>query len=465
MNVGCPNWKSKELEFNKYSWTEGQPLKDIDRVRCVPDLTGDVLIAAAYGFMPYIIFNLDESGNVAEVTGTDIRVLKILSEKLGFDYEILVSNGWYQKMLHEDGSLWYWDGSVGHLYNGTADIALGDLMLMSDPWEVADFIFMYYTHCHYLAGMPGRLAPTYNLLKPFGTYTWIAYCSTLVSTMIIFVIFSYFAHDEEYEGRFDPVTKALMIFMSQFSQAVPSGVKRKKSVNVFLYIWYLYSFIVHASYDCNLRAYVMLAEFEPVVENAEDIINQGRDLFLPGDVPNYALRYSLSPNEFEAKAGEIMLEKGTWYFLGPFGRLSKEFEQEMLEKKHVVTWLGEFVQKAGYQETLRRHGEDPFRLSKATISVFPKEVAFLVRKYSPLTPLFHPHIENLRSSGIIDYITLQYTYDWQPAPVDDDLKPLGLVHLLIGIGIYMGGVALATLAFLFERCHAATNMNPVIRIA
>ena len=46
------------------------------------------------------------------------------------------------------------------------------------------------------------------------------------------------------------------------------------SMNLFLTAFYIYAFMIHAFYDCNLRAYLMKSDFEPVVDNAKDIYDQ-----------------------------------------------------------------------------------------------------------------------------------------------------------------------------------------------
>ncbi len=48
----------------------------------------------------------------------------------------------------------------------------------------------------------------------------------------------------------------------------------KLSLNIFLLSFYIYAFLIHAFYDCNLRAYLMSADLEPFAETAKDIYEQ-----------------------------------------------------------------------------------------------------------------------------------------------------------------------------------------------
>ena len=48
----------------------------------------------------------------------------------------------------------------------------------------------------------------------------------------------------------------------------------KLSMKIFLTAFYFYSFMLHSFYDCNLRAYLMSTDYEPVANTAKDIYEQ-----------------------------------------------------------------------------------------------------------------------------------------------------------------------------------------------
>lgn len=48
----------------------------------------------------------------------------------------------------------------------------------------------------------------------------------------------------------------------------------KFSLSIFLACFYIYAFMIHAFYDCNLRAYLMSPNLEPVADNAREIYEQ-----------------------------------------------------------------------------------------------------------------------------------------------------------------------------------------------
>ncbi len=75
-----------------------------------------------------------------------------------------------------------------------------------------------------------------------------------------------------------------------------NGINIKLSLNIFLTAFYVYSFLLHAFYDCNLRAYLMSANYEPVANTAKDVYEQGKPLYIQIEYSEEAAFASL-PNE------------------------------------------------------------------------------------------------------------------------------------------------------------------------
>ena len=49
---------------------------------------------------------------------------------------------------------------------------------------------------------------------------------------------------------------------------------------VLLLAWLCFAFLISACYDCNLRAYLLVREYERPVDSAKDILELGRRLYL-----------------------------------------------------------------------------------------------------------------------------------------------------------------------------------------
>ena len=197
-------------------------------------------------------------------------MIQVLAERLGFNIHVKLSTRWIEWVNDT------WVGCIGDVINGDAHFAVSELYILEWTFSLVDFIFHYNFYMHYKTAKPNRLPPYLNLFKPFAPETWLGVGLTLPIVAIIYVFFQ-----KIIEKKNDNFQSAMEIFMQQFSQALPDkkAKEKKTSTNILLVTWYAYTFLVHAAYDCNLRAYLMSADLEPVVNNAKDIYHQGRALF------------------------------------------------------------------------------------------------------------------------------------------------------------------------------------------
>ncbi len=55
---------------------------------------------------------------------------------------------------------------------------------------------------------------------------------------------------------------------------IVEGTNAHVSFKIFMTGFYFYTFMTHAFYECNLRAYLMISDLEPFVDIPRDIIEQ-----------------------------------------------------------------------------------------------------------------------------------------------------------------------------------------------
>ena len=91
--------------------------------------------------------------------------------------------------------------------------------------------------------------------------------------------------------------------------------KMKTSLKILLAFFYFYAFMMHAFYDCNLRAYLMSADMEPIVDTAQDVYEQGRRFYIQVEFPEKELYESLNPEIYyyeKAIVAETYEKKYFW---------------------------------------------------------------------------------------------------------------------------------------------------------
>jgi hypothetical protein len=108
-------------------------------------------------------------------------LLSTLSQYFNFTWSsIYANNVWGNKL--PNGS---WNGMIGDVYNGKADMALGDLSLTYARKSAVDFSIPYlYTPVTFLTRNDLRLSKI-AILKPFNLDVWFAMIVTLIFSSLL----------------------------------------------------------------------------------------------------------------------------------------------------------------------------------------------------------------------------------------------------------------------------------------
>ncbi len=226
--------------------------------------------------------------------------------------------------------------------------------------------------------------------------------------------------------------------------------------------WLFYTYIIHAAYDCNLRAYLMSTDFEAQVDSSKDLVEQGRKMYfykawdecshyesLPDELYEYEKAYAKQAYDNDQTV-ELVPEKHGWF-------LPMQFEKDMIEKGHVILVGGEHQFKMELRRYLEVYGEQPFRLSKSPLRAYDSYCGITIKKYSTLKDFLEPTILNLRSGGIIDQMRRSYYYFWVPDPKEDILKPIDFDHIVYCVALLGLGLTLSTVAFIIEVVHFCSH--------
>ncbi len=66
------------------------------------------------------------------------------------------------------------------------------------------------------------------------------------------------------------------------------------SSNIFFGFWFLYVFLLLASFQCNLRAIMTMPHYENEVDNEVDLLRSGKKLYAPRGT-HHSLLFKTSP--------------------------------------------------------------------------------------------------------------------------------------------------------------------------
>lgn len=111
--------------------------------------------------------------------------------------------------------------------------------------------------------------------------------------------------------------------------AAPPSVSTPKSptLAVLFQIWLVTSFLLVAGYECNLRANIIVKEYEAPIETDVDILDRGVQLHVSkGSI--FAPLFRNSPKAVRRTLGEQMDLNGNYYPLNG-GLIPKDYEKRI----------------------------------------------------------------------------------------------------------------------------------------
>ena len=231
--------------------------------------------------------NDTEEMYVSCVSGLMVDLLGLIQNKLGFNYDLyLVPDGKYGAI---DDSTGRWNGMIGEVLYGHADMALGSITINAQRSQVVDFTSPYGEvgiGMMIANGNNARPLITMEFLEPFGTSLWLAIVTTILT--ILFALWfldrktgeyyskskrPFLKREKKYVKRRQRVTllESMSYTWSTFVH-VPAGSGCPRSVSSrFVAIFFAFAMIILSStYTANLAANKVKDEAEPPITGIHD---------------------------------------------------------------------------------------------------------------------------------------------------------------------------------------------------
>ena len=221
------------------------------------------------------------------VSGLMVDLLGLIQNKLGFNYELyLVPDGKYGAI---DDATGRWNGMIGEVLYGHADMALGSITINAQRSQVVDFTSPYGEvgiGMMISNGNTARPLITMEFLEPFGTSLWLAIVTTIL-TMLLALWFldrktgefyskskrPFLEREKKFFKRRQRVTllESMSYTWSTFVH-VPAGSGFPRSLSArFVAIFFAFAMIILSStYTANLAANKVKDEAEPPITGIHD---------------------------------------------------------------------------------------------------------------------------------------------------------------------------------------------------
>lgn len=211
--------------------------------------------------------------NKEELKGNDqfegyvVDLAEELAKELNFRVAIhIVKDGQYGSI---DPETKQWNGLIGEVIRGEADIAVADLAVNSERESVVDFTLPFMsTGISILYKKPIKKETSlWSFLSPFSTRVWIYMLGTFVGVSILLFLTGRFTPYEWTNPhpcrQDDKVLENVLNMRNSFWCTIGSLMQqgsdiapKAMSTRVIIAIWYFFTLIIISSYTANLAAFL-----------------------------------------------------------------------------------------------------------------------------------------------------------------------------------------------------------------
>uniref|UniRef100_A0A0K0F5Z7 Glutamate receptor 1 n=1 Tax=Strongyloides venezuelensis TaxID=75913 RepID=A0A0K0F5Z7_STRVS len=216
--------------------------------------------------------------------GYCVDLLVLLAERINdFRYEIIVDEKIGHGIKLPDGS---WNGMIGKLLNGEADLAVSSLTINQERERVVDFSkpFMV-TGISIMIKKPDKQEfSVFSFMQPLSTEIWMYIIFAYVGVSVVIFLVSRFSPyewriDETSNGSFTisndfSVYNCLWFTLAAFMQQGTDILPRSISGRIASSAWWFFTMIIVSSYTANLAAFLTLEKMQAPIESVEDLAKQ-----------------------------------------------------------------------------------------------------------------------------------------------------------------------------------------------
>ncbi|XP_051956555.1 glutamate receptor 4 isoform X5 [Xyrauchen texanus] len=391
-----------------------------------------------------------------------------IAKHIGIKYKIsIVPDGKYGA---RDPETKIWNGMVGELVYGKAEIAVAPLTITLVREEVIDFSKPFMSlGISIMIKKPQKSKPgVFSFLDPLAYEIWMCIVFAYIGVSVVLFLVSRFSpyewHTEEPEegteglpsdqppnefGIFNSLWFSLGAFMQQGCDISP----RSLSGRIVGGVWWFFTLIIISSYTANLAAFLTVERMVSPIESAEDLAKQT-------DIA-YGTLDSGSTKEFFRRSKIAVYEK-MWSYMKSaeptvFTKTTAEGVARVRKSKGKYAFL--------LESTMNEYTEQrkPCDTMKVGGNLDSKGYGVATPKGSQLRTPVNLAVLKLSESGILDKLKNKWWYDkGECGPKDSGSKDkssqaLSLSNVAGVFYILVGGLGLAMLVALIEFCYKSRN--------
>ncbi|XP_029471702.1 LOW QUALITY PROTEIN: glutamate receptor 2 [Rhinatrema bivittatum] len=366
---------------------------------------------------PYVMpkKNADQLEGNERYEGYCVDLATEIAKHCGFKYKLtIVGDGKYGA---RDADTKIWNGMVGELVYGKADIAIAPLTITLVREEVIDFSKPFMSlGISIMIKKPQKSKPgVFSFLDPLAYEIWMCIVFAYIGVSVVLFLVSRFSpyewHTEEFEdgretqsnestnefGIFNSLWFSLGAFMQQGCDISP----RSLSGRIVGGVWWFFTLIIISSYTANLAAFLTVERMVSPIESAEDLSKQTEIA--------YGTLDSGSTKEFFRRSKIQVFEK-MWTYMksaepSVFVKTTAEGVSRVRKSKGKYAYL--------LESTMNEYIEQrkPCDTMKVGGNLDSKGYGIATPKQSPLRNAVNLAVLKLNEQGLLDKLKNKWWYD------------------------------------------------------
>ncbi|XP_056140823.1 glutamate receptor 1-like isoform X2 [Lampris incognitus] len=413
---------------------------------------------------PYVMLKKNHEQLVGNdrYEGYCVELAAEIAKHVGFNYKLeLVGDGKYGS---RDVDTKIWNGMVGELVYGKADVAVAPLTITLVREQVIDFTKPFMSlGISIMIKKPTKSKPgVFSFLDPLAYEIWMCIVFAYIGVSVVLFLVSRFSpyewqgneDDDEKEkemlehtnefGIFNSLWFSLGAFMQQGCDISP----RSLSGRIVGGVWWFFTLIIISSYTANLAAFLTVERMVSPIESAEDLAKQTEIA--------YGTLEGGSTKEFFRRSKIAVFEK-MWSYMrsadpSVFVKNTNEGVIRVRKSKGKYAYL--------LESTMNEYIEQrkPCDTMKVGGNLDSKGYGVATPKGSALRIPVNLAVLKLNEQAVLDKLKNKWWYDKGECGSKDSVRKdktsaLSLSNVAGVFYILIGGLGLAMLVALVEFCY------------
>uniref|UniRef100_H2LU94 Glutamate receptor, ionotropic, AMPA 1a n=1 Tax=Oryzias latipes TaxID=8090 RepID=H2LU94_ORYLA len=451
---------------------------------------------------PYVMLKKNHEQLVGNdrYEGYIVELAAEIAKHVGYQYKLkIVSDGKYGARDPENTKMW--NGMVGELVYGKADLAVAPLTITLVREEVIDFSKPFMSlGISIMIKKPTKSKPgVFSFLDPLAYEIWMCIVFAYIGVSVVLFLVSRFSpyewHAEDYEDGAEPQTptqaaasngvqqgqtptqqntnqqnleqtnefgifNSLWFSLGAFMQQGCDISPRSLSGRIVGGVWWFFTLIIISSYTANLAAFLTVERMVSPIESAEDLAKQTEIAYGTLDAG--------STKEFFRRSKIAVFEK-MWAYMksadpSVFVKTTDEGVMRVRKSKGKYAYL--------LESTMNEYIEQrkPCDTMKVGGNLDSKGYGIATPKGSPLRIPVNLAVLKLNEQAVLDKLKNKWWYDKgecgsKDAARKDKTSALSLSNVAGVFYILIGGLGLAMLVALVEFCYKSRTESRRMKVS